>query len=90
MKVNEFKDVGYLQRVVTHLYDLLDDIDAVDDIAKEDDALYREIVQKIQASKNDSGVKSPDGYFLHIEKVDFSTKSEIMDGDDEQVPDEYS
>ena len=76
MDIYEFVDVRYLQRVVVHLYELLDDIDTTDDMAKEHDSTYRKIVQKLQAKKNDSGVSSPDGYSLAIEKTEFKTKDE--------------
>ena len=75
MKLNEFEDVRYLQRVVTHLYDLLDAIDTADDIAKSDDAAYRRLVSRFQQRKNDSGVFS-DGYSLLIEEKEFQTNEE--------------
>ena len=74
--VTEFDDIKYLQRVVIHLYDILDDIDTADDMAKSDDNSYRKIVQRLQAMKNDSGVNSLDGYNLFISRTDFQTKDE--------------
>jgi len=74
--VTEFNDIKYLQRVVVHLYDILDDIDTADDMAKSDDDSYRKIVQRLQTMKNDSGVSSLDGYSLFISKTDFQTKDE--------------
>jgi len=76
--VKEFDDVAYLQRVVVHLYDILDDIDTADDMVKFDDKGYRSLVQKLQAKKNDSGVKSLDGYGLSISKVEFRTRDELL------------
>lgn len=75
--VTEFDDVEYLRRVVVHLYELLDDIDTADDVAKSDDVAYRKIVGGLQAKKRDSGVSSPDGYCLHIEPREFQTKDGI-------------
>jgi hypothetical protein len=74
--IKEFSDIKYLQRVVIHLYDLLDDIDTADDMAKDRDDAYRKIIQKLQAKKIDSGVSSPDGYGLAIEQIEFKTKEE--------------
>ncbi len=76
MKVTEFNDLKYLQRVVIHLYDLLDDIDTADDMAKSNDKMYRSIVGSLQKKKNDSGVSSPDGYILNISPTKFKTKDE--------------
>ncbi len=74
--ITEFTDVEYLQQVVIHLYDLLDDVDTADDAAKSDDAAYRRIVGRIQERKRESGVSSPDGYTLQIEPCDFKTRDE--------------
>ncbi len=74
--ITEFTDVEYLQRVVIHLYDLLDDVDTADDMAKSDDAFYRGIVGRIQERKCESGVNSLDGYTLQIEPCDFKTKDD--------------
>lgn len=71
-KVTEFNEIKYLQRVVIHLYNLLDDIDTADDMAKSNNEAYRTIVSKIQQRKTDSGVSSPDGYNLFIDKKDFT------------------
>jgi len=76
VQIAEFDDVEYLRRVVIHLYDLLDDIDTADDMAKSDDVAYRKIVGRLQAKKRNSGVSSPDGYCLHIERCEFQTKDE--------------
>ena len=73
-KVTEFNEINYLQRVVIHLYDLLDDIDTANDMAKNNNEAYRNIVSRIQQRKNDSGVSSPDGYGLCIEKKEFNIK----------------
>jgi len=69
--VTEFNDIKYLQRVVIHLYGILDDIDTADDVVKNNNVSYRKIVQTLQARKNDSGVNSPEGYRLFITKTDF-------------------
>ena len=65
--VTECRNTKALQQAVIHLYDLLDKIDTADDIAKTNDQLYREIVQRTQRKKNESGVHSPDGYSLVID-----------------------
>ena len=75
MLIGEFTNIEYLQRVVIHLYDLLDDISTADDIAKSNDILYRKLVDKIQQKKNDSGVRSLDGYILDIEPCNFEVKN---------------
>jgi len=74
--ISEFTDMEYLQRVVIHLYDLLDDIDTADDMAKSNDVLYRQLVGKLQQQKTDSGISSPDGYCLKILPCEFHTKDE--------------
>jgi len=76
--ITELTDVEHLQRTVIYLYDLLDDISTVDDMAKSDDKSYRESVDRIQAKKNDSGVSSPDGYYLQIRYRHFLTKDEAI------------
>jgi len=45
------------------LYMVLDDIDSADDMAKENDSLYRKTVYKLQRLKNEVGC-SPDGQVL--------------------------
>ena len=74
--LSEFTDVDYLRRVVIHLYDLLDDIDTADDMAKSNDGVYRQLVGRLQQQKADSGVSSPDGYCLDISPREFHTKDE--------------
>lgn len=77
MDVLKFDDVKYLQRVVVHLYDILDDISSADDMCKSDDEFYRKVVGKLQKKKNDSGVESLDGYTISITPKKFLTKDEV-------------
>lgn len=58
--------IGELQELVRFLYDILDDIDTADDVAKTNDAAYREIVHRLQ-SKRHSKITS-DGYGLFVKK----------------------
>ena len=67
-----------MQRSLEYLYDVLDDIDTADDMAKSDDHFYRRIVQRLQLKKNDTGIFSPDGYGLNVEIKEFKTKSEEL------------
>lgn len=57
-----------LHSVAQYLYQLLDDIDTVGDIAKGDDKLYRAMVEKIQAKKN-LVVDQCDGYTVTLKPI---------------------
>jgi hypothetical protein len=58
------------REIITFLFDIIDDIDTYDDIAKEDDKLYRNLVRKAQARRWEIGITC-DGY-----KLDFSNIEE--------------
>lgn len=60
-------DVKKLQELVQDLWSLLDDIDTVGDIAKDDNELYRNTVETIHAKRWNTGLKS-DGYELYYDK----------------------
>ena len=64
MTENKYKEI------ITFLFDIIDDIDTYDDIAKEDDKLYRNLVRKAQARRWETGITC-DGY-----KLDFSNIKE--------------
>lgn len=51
--------------IIGKLWDIIDNIDTASDIAKEDDKLYRAIVEKEQAKRWSFGIKT-DGYRLII------------------------
>ena len=57
-------DAHKLQRLVEHLWQIIDHIDTLDDIAKDNDIFYREHVRKWQEKRHEY-VKS-DGYSLFI------------------------
>jgi hypothetical protein len=63
-EIREEKDMTWEQMAVA-LWDILDDIDASDDMCKEDDKLFRGVVMKLQAKKNHY-MYSPDGYELEV------------------------
>lgn len=57
-----------LQQISTFLFDILDDIDTMDDIAKGDDAYYRNNVRKLHKRRFD--VAETDGYTVTFFKKD--------------------
>lgn len=48
------------ERAARFLFDLLDDIDSCDDIAKSDDKLYRGMVEKVQRRRFEVADVTPD------------------------------
>ena len=56
------------KKTIEYLWDLLDDIDTVSDIAKEDDKLYRRLVESHQRKRFDIGITC-DGYELNFENL---------------------
>lgn len=54
-----------LRGLVEFLWDLLDDIDTADDMAKSDDAAYRRIAHRIQKRRWETGITT-DGHTLDI------------------------
>jgi len=57
-----------MHAVAQYLYQLLDDIDTAGDIAKGDDKLYREIVERTQAKKG-AVVAECDGYTVILKPL---------------------
>lgn len=57
-------DIAALRSAVAFLWDLLDDIDTAGDVAKENDRLYRAIVNAKQRMRFDR--VSSDGYSLFL------------------------
>ena len=53
--------------IAEYLYTLLDDIDTISDIAKDNDKLYRKLVEKVQQKK--SLVADTDGYTLIFKPI---------------------
>lgn len=53
---------------ITKLWDIIDDIDTYDDIAKENDRMYRRLVQKKQVERWDTGIIT-DGYTLNLQAL---------------------
>jgi len=75
-------DAEKLREIVGYFYDLLDDIDTVSDIAKDNNELYRNLVEKIQEKKN-YYIES-DGYELFLKQsTDERPKTmyEVMEND---------
>lgn len=58
-------DVERLEGVVRFLWQLLDNIDTADDMAKSDDAAYRRIAKAQQARRWESGITT-DGYTIDL------------------------
>lgn len=54
-----------LRLAVIRLWNILDDIDTVSDIVKGDDALYRSLVEGLQAKRHNTGITT-DGYSLFV------------------------
>ena len=59
--------LGDYKAVAEWLYGILDDIDTVSDMAKNDDGLYRKTVERIQLLKSAAG-GSPDGRVVKFYK----------------------
>jgi hypothetical protein len=64
--IEDVTDADHLRTIAVALYQLLDDIDTAGDIAKSDDKLYRNIVERIQVQKNKH--LESDGYNLFLIK----------------------
>ena len=62
-----------LHGVSQYLYKLLDDISTVSDIAKDDDKLYRTMVEKITEDRN-KVLKECDGYTVVLKPIDCESK----------------
>jgi len=55
-------------KVIKQLFTILDDIDTCSDIAKGNDIMYREIVEKLQKKRWDTGITT-DGYTIDLSKL---------------------
>lgn len=53
---------------IEFLWSLLDNIDTADDMAKDNDKAYREIVQNLQKRRWETGIKT-DGYQLDLSAI---------------------
>ena len=71
--LKEFDDVVAMRKIIAALWDVIDDIDTYSDMAKTNDVMFRNLVEKKQAERWLTPVTS-DGYHLYcdlkvIEKV---------------------
>lgn len=64
--ISELTDIKTLQNLVTGLWDLLDNIDTTSDIAKGNEIIYRQQVERIQRRRFD--LVTSDGYDLFLPK----------------------
>jgi hypothetical protein len=64
-----------MHAVAQYLYQLLDDIDTANDMARADDNLYRLIVERTQAKKS-AVVAECDGYTVTLRPI--TTNTEIQ------------
>ena len=62
-EIAECEDVKFLRDTVDKLWQIIDDIDTMSDIAKVDDKFYRAHVEKIQKRRWELGINC-DGYQL--------------------------
>ena len=53
---------------IEYLWQIIDDIDTVSDIAKENDVVYRNMVEKLQKKRWNTGITT-DGYKLDFTKM---------------------
>ena len=54
------------EKVINELWSIIDDIDTYGDMAKSDDAAYRQLIEKRQADRWKTGITT-DGYTLNID-----------------------
>lgn len=54
--------------VIKFLWDIIDDIDTCSDMAKHDDKSYRQMVEKLQKKRWETGITT-DGYKLDLTKM---------------------
>lgn len=64
MKLEEITNVKMLQGMVRELWDLLDDVDTMDDACRSSDSVFRLNVREIQ--KKRAGILTSDGFNLHL------------------------
>ncbi len=66
----EFKLKNYTmeKKIIEYLWQIIDDIDTTSDIAKSNDVAYRDMVEKLQKKRWDTGITT-DGYKLDFTKM---------------------
>lgn len=64
MKLEEIKGVERLQKMVSDLWGLLDDIDTLDDACRSDDKAFRDSTRKVQQRRHK--ILTSDGYKLYL------------------------
>ena len=69
VKLSECEDVEFLRKAVAFLWGVLDDIDSLNDMAKNDDKLYRQASALFQSYRWRTGIVT-DGYGLYVRKDD--------------------
>lgn len=57
-----------LENTIEYLWNIIDNIDTFGDMAKDDDKLYRSLVEKEQKKRWNTGIKC-DGYVLDISNL---------------------
>lgn len=63
-RLSDCDDVARLQAIVVALWDILDDIDTIDDMVRDDDEMYREMVSRVQTNR--LKYLETDGYDLYL------------------------
>jgi hypothetical protein len=66
--LSECTDIDFLRFQVAQLYNIIDDISTVSDIAKNDDVRFRKLIEQIAKSKNEYVDILSDGIHLRINK----------------------
>lgn len=59
--ISECEDVEFLRKAVDELWQIIDDIDTMSDMAKSDDKFYRSRIEKYQQRRWKTGITC-DGY----------------------------
>ena len=77
MPISECNDIEFLRKAVDTLWQIIDDIDTMSDIAKESDKMYRAHVEKIQKRRWKVGIAC-DGYNIYQEASSPTPKGERM------------
>ena len=65
--LESYGDIEHLRRIVEALYIILDDIDTMDDAAKENEAFYRRAVSRLHQKK--ATYICSDGYKLFVKRA---------------------
>lgn len=65
--LDSITDIGLLKSMIIELYQIIDDIDTISDVAKFDNVLYRKLVEMKQKERYQIGIQS-DGYDLFYDK----------------------